>query len=239
MKTTLILSLFLFLTPAFAQDSLSTGNANSTGQEISFSENLNLDDRHRSFCTVLGTVIDQSSREPIATAKVTILGTKFSAITSADGQYSIDSISEGIYQIKAEAGGYEPQILNNVGFDHTKKSTGFLTLQKMEQAPPDFVAVEKQPQPVKTPGPVYPEEARRGGIEGTVWAKIWVDEEGNARNAVILKSDAEILNQATIDAAMNWKFKPAIMKGKPVAVWVSIPFKFKMDAPKTNPPKSK
>jgi outer membrane biosynthesis protein TonB len=38
---------------------------------------------------------------------------------------------------------------------------------------------------------------------------------------------------------MKWKFKPAMMDGKPVAVWVTIPFKFKMDNPKTNKPKTK
>jgi protein TonB len=86
---------------------------------------------------------------------------------------------------------------------------------------------------------VYPEQAHNDGIEGTVWVKIWVDEHGNARKAVILRTDAEILNQATIDASMNWKFKPAMMDGKPVAVWVTIPFKFKMDNPKANQPKTK
>ena len=86
---------------------------------------------------------------------------------------------------------------------------------------------------------MYPEEARKDGIEGTVWVKILIDEKGNPQKAVILKSDAEVLNQATIDAAMKWKFKPAVLKGKPVEAWVSIPFKFKMDNPKTNPPKTK
>ena len=109
----------------------------------------------------------------------------------------------------------------------------------MEQEPPDFVAVEKQPQPINNPGPVYPEAALKDGIEGTVWAKIWVDEQGHSRKAVILKSDAEVFNQATVDAAMKWKFKPAVLKGKPVAVWVTIPFKFKMDNSKTNQNKTK
>jgi protein TonB len=244
MKTMLIISFFFFVSTALAQDTLSLKNAGSKGEGIAFSESAssggaNPEDQHRGLCSVIGTVIDKSSREPIANAKVTLLGTKLSAYTSSDGQYTIDSISEGIYQVKAEANGYDPQIMNNVGIDHTKKAAGFFTLQKMEQEPPDFVAVEKQPQPIKNPGPVYPEQARNDGIEGTVWVKIWVDEHGNARKAVILRTDAEVLNQATIDASMKWKFKPAMMDGKPVAVWVTIPFKFKMDNPKMNQPKTK
>lgn len=100
-----------------------------------------------------------------------------------------------------------------------------------EGPPPDFVPVEKQPNPIpgNNPAPVYPEIARRAGVEGTVWVKIWVDKEGNPKKAQILKSDAELFNQPAIDAAMKWKFTPAIMNNGPVAVWVSIPFKFRLN----------
>ncbi len=98
--------------------------------------------------------------------------------------------------------------------------------------PPDFVPVEKQPQPIpgSSPSPVYPEIARRAGVEGTVWVKIWVDKEGNAKKAMILKSDAPLFDEPAKEAAMKWKFTPAIMNNGPVAVWVSIPFKFRLNA---------
>ncbi len=238
MKTILIFSFSLFVRTAFAQDTFQAKTVGST-EGIASLGSANLEEQQRGFCSIIGTVIDQSSREPIANAKVTLLGTKLSVFTSNDGQYKIDSISDGIYQIKAEANGYEHQIKNNVFFDQGSRFTGFFTLKKLEQEPPDFVAVEKQPQPINNPGPVYPEAALKDGIEGTVWAKIWVDEQGHSRKAVILKSDAEVFNQATVDAAMKWKFKPAVLKGKPVAVWVTIPFKFKMDNSKTNQNKTK
>jgi periplasmic protein TonB len=93
--------------------------------------------------------------------------------------------------------------------------------------PPDFVPVEKQPVPVKQVTPVYPELAQRAKMEGTVWVKIWVDKEGKAKKAVVIKSDAEIFNENAVNAAMQWVFTPAIMNNGPVAVWVAIPFKFK------------
>ncbi len=98
-----------------------------------------------------------------------------------------------------------------------------------EDAPPaDFVPVEKEPVPVKKVEPKYPELAMRAGLEGKVWVKIWVDKEGRPKQVVILKSDAEIFNEPSIEAAKQWVFTPAYMNNGPVAVWVSIPFRFKL-----------
>jgi TonB family protein len=68
----------------------------------------------------------------------------------------------------------------------------------------------------------------RAGLEGTVWVKIWVDRGGRPRKAIVQKSDAEIFDQPATDAAMQWIFTPAMMKNGPVSVWVSIPFRFKL-----------
>ena len=94
--------------------------------------------------------------------------------------------------------------------------------------PPDFVPYEKEPVVVRKVEPKYPEIALRAGLEGNVYLKVWVDKEGKVRKAVILKSDAEIFNQSAIDAAQQWIFTPAVMQKGPVSVWVSIPFRFKL-----------
>jgi periplasmic protein TonB len=94
--------------------------------------------------------------------------------------------------------------------------------------PADFVAVEKEPVVVRKVEPKYPELAMRAGLEGKVWVKIWVDKEGKAKQVVILKSDAEIFNDAAIEAARQFVFTPAYMNNGPVSVWVSVPFKFKL-----------
>lgn len=98
-----------------------------------------------------------------------------------------------------------------------------------DDAPPaDFVPVEKEPVVVKKVEPKYPELAMRAGLEGKVWVKIWVDKEGKAKKAVVLKSDAEIFNEPAVEAAMQFVFTPAYMNNGPVAVWVSVPFKFRL-----------
>lgn len=94
--------------------------------------------------------------------------------------------------------------------------------------PADFVPVDKAPVVVAKSEPAYPTLAIKAGIEGTVWVKIWVDKTGKPRDVVILKSEQEILNKPAVDAAQKFRFTPGYIKDKPVDVWVSVPFKFKL-----------
>jgi TonB family protein len=89
--------------------------------------------------------------------------------------------------------------------------------------------VEKYPEIISNPSPKYPELARRSGIEGTVYIKMWVTKEGKVKQAEIIKSTSVIFDQNAIDAALSWKFTPAIMNNGPVSVWVTVPFKFRLD----------
>lgn len=103
-----------------------------------------------------------------------------------------------------------------------------IKIEEDEAPPADYVPYEKPPEAVKQVQPKYPDLATRAGLEGTVWVKIWVDKEGKPKKAVVQKSDAEIFNQPATEAAMGWIFTPAMMKNGPVSVWVSIPFRFKL-----------
>jgi TonB family protein len=113
-----------------------------------------------------------------------------------------------------------------------KPGDGENVVYKSDDAePPDvFVAWEKPPEVVRQVQAAYPELAVRAGLEGTVVVKIWVDREGRAKKALVQKSDAEIFNQAATEAAMQWVFTPAMMKHGPVSVWISVPFRFKLQA---------
>ena len=97
-----------------------------------------------------------------------------------------------------------------------------------EAAPPPFVSVEEMPKIIRKVAPVYPELAIRANPEGTVLVKIWVDREGKPREALVVKSDADIFNDAATAAAMQFLFTPAYMNSGPVSVWVTIPFRFKL-----------
>jgi TonB family protein len=94
--------------------------------------------------------------------------------------------------------------------------------------PADFVDVDKEPVVIAKKEPVYPALALKAGMEGKVWVKIWVDKKGTPHEVVIMKSDAEIFNGPALEAARQFRFTPAYIKDKPVDVWVSVPFKFRI-----------
>ena len=77
--------------------------------------------------------------------------------------------------------------------------------------------------------PLYPEAAMEKRISGTVWLNVLVDQKGKVTSARVLKSDAEELNQAAIDAARKYAFTPGIYRNKPIPVWVSIPVEFRYE----------
>jgi len=107
-------------------------------------------------------------------------------------------------------------------------STGTTTPGDTIRPPADFVMVDREPVVIKKVEPLYPALAMKAGMEGKVWVKVWVDSQGKAREVVILKSDADVFNGPAVEAARQFLFEPAQIKGKPVDVWVSIPFKFRL-----------
>lgn len=113
-----------------------------------------------------------------------------------------------------------------------KNDGGISENNNLEESDPDinaFVAVEKYPEVMESGEPVYPEEAKKNGIEGKVFVKVLVDKNGNAKKIVVLKSENEIFNNAAMEAAKKCKFTPATQKGKPIAVWVVLPYKFALN----------
>lgn len=93
----------------------------------------------------------------------------------------------------------------------------------------DFVFVEKEPQvdlAELQKKIVYPEMAKRAGIEGKVTVRVLVGKDGKPIKAVVQQSDSELLDKAAVDAVMKSVFTPAIQNQQPVATWVSIPINF-------------
>lgn len=91
--------------------------------------------------------------------------------------------------------------------------------------PTDFVAVDKEPEMLVKKERAYHALALKAGLEGKLWLKVWIDQPGNAHDARVTRSGAEIFNQAAVDTAKAFRFKLAILNGKPVSVWVAIRFK--------------
>ncbi len=108
--------------------------------------------------------------------------------------------------------------------------------QEVEDLPPPpeeeepivpFYALSDKPVEIKRVNPKYPELAKKAGIEGTVVVKVLVTTKGDVEKVEVLKSHP-LLDEAAIEAAQQFKFKPGKQRDKFVKVWVSIPFNFKL-----------
>jgi TonB family protein len=108
---------------------------------------------------------------------------------------------------------------------NTEKS---LDEEGTDNPPIDFVEYDVEPRVLAQAQPEYPESAMKAGTEGTVYLKVWVGKTGKVKKGVVLKSDNSVFDQAAKDACMKWAFEPAMKDGKPVDVWVAIPFRFRL-----------
>ena len=91
-----------------------------------------------------------------------------------------------------------------------------------------FYAVEVKPQILKKYEPVYPEMAKKAGIEGQVFIQALIDETGHVTEAKVLRSTNPVFEAPAMEAARKFLFKPGYQRDKPVKVLVVIPFTFKL-----------
>lgn len=77
---------------------------------------------------------------------------------------------------------------------------------------------------------LYPLEARNRGYEGLVLVKVLVDENGHVHKARVARtSGISMLDSAAVQTAKSFVFSPAIIDGKPMQLWVTVPVEFKLE----------
>lgn len=92
------------------------------------------------------------------------------------------------------------------------------------------VAADRDAIAHKMPPPSYPKAAAEQRIVGKVVVRVDVDTEGRATNVRVLQaSPAGVFDDATVAAAKQWTFEPAIRNGKAVASALKIPVTYAMD----------
>jgi len=99
--------------------------------------------------------------------------------------------------------------------------------------PGKFVPFEVAPQPLPdfSPLPAYPKTAMSSGVKGKVIAQAYVDKSGVVKKYLIKSAKPANLGfeDEVIKVIEKWKFTPAIQNGKPIGVWVEIPFNFEFE----------
>ena len=66
---------------------------------------------------------------------------------------------------------------------------------------------------------MYPRRALQRGIEGFVIVEFTVTKQGTVRDPIVVEANPEgIFEQAAIDAAMKFKYKPRVVNGEATSV---------------------
>lgn len=81
------------------------------------------------------------------------------------------------------------------------------------------------------PKPVYPNASRRLGEQGKVLLRVHVSA-GGLPEEIEIKSSSGFarLDRAASEAVSRWRFVPAQRGAEPVAAWVQVPIRFKLDS---------
>lgn len=78
--------------------------------------------------------------------------------------------------------------------------------------------------PIFNPPPLYPDEAKRKGIQGVVLVRLSLMETGTVDNAITLPPHIDpLLEDAALRAVRKWRFKPG-------ARTLEVPIEFKLEA---------
>jgi len=99
--------------------------------------------------------------------------------------------------------------------------TGWAQTDDDRYSPEGYYIGEKVDQPPKLlykEEPHYSEEARRAGIEGTVYLTAIVEKDGRAHDIRIQRGLGLGLNRNAIRAVREWRFRPGMRDGEYVRV---------------------
>jgi TonB family protein len=84
------------------------------------------------------------------------------------------------------------------------------------------------PHAIYSPGPDYPEKARKAKVQGVVTLKLTVSPDGTTKDIQVVKHVRSDLDANAVDAVRTWKFEPATRDGEPVAVSLNIDVAFRL-----------
>ena len=84
----------------------------------------------------------------------------------------------------------------------------------------------ERPQRVHYVAPQYTEMARKIRLEGPVILQTIIDARGNVQEVKVLKGMNFGLTESAVAAVQQWRFEPATLNGKPVAVYYNLTVNF-------------
>src|SRR5205823_2636175 len=87
-------------------------------------------------------------------------------------------------------------------------------------------------EPISRADPVYPEQAKREGVEGTVNLRAMIGTNGEVQNVEVMSGPA-LLSAASVSAVRQWRYQQTLLGDQPIEVAVDVAIVFRLKNPTT------
>jgi TonB family protein len=205
-------------------------------QKLELSSNRLEIDGKRTILVLRSTEAPSQHPSLLSKAKATILATNEQLRVSIDmTTIDVKQVNQVLAQVfqggrldERVAAYWKPQAVD------TQASTSNPIVGELEGNRPVYSAnrgVEHfvdPPKPVHTPDPVYTDVARRDRVEGTAVLMAVINEKGIPEVVEIVRSLGDGLDTEALAAVTGWRFRPAMKKGEPVAVAITVEVRFRL-----------
>jgi TonB family protein len=185
----------------------------------------------------------QAKREETeGTVKLTVTVNEEGAVYEIRPDPANNSVLEKAAIAAVKKWNYSPVLLNGAPVPVIATVTVVFRLQdavspdQTQNAPSEIKAPKSKPlriggdgpKPVFKVAPLYPEEARKAKIQGSVMLDVTVNEDGLVYDVRTMQGNS-LLAKAATAAVKQWEFGPTLLNGKPVpiATTVSVTFDLK------------
>ena len=188
---------------------------------------------------IAGTVLDARTQTPLAEvtvmAKSPVLNGEQTGVTDERGKFEISLLPIGTYSLSIQHKGFQP--FNPEGLTIKPRRTVKVRLQLIpEETPESRLQAEhpvewtdKMSQPTLISGPPFSftDQALEREVQGTMQVKCVVNTEGVVHYCKVLQGLA-FMNNAVVSTLERRKYQPAMLHGKPLAVWFTFKVRLKL-----------
>ncbi len=118
-----------------------------------------------------------------------------------------------------------------VSVSHPRDSRGEIVYETQGVAQGDqpvMAGTFEQPTPIKLPQPKYPKLHKKQLVSDDITVEGIISQNGEFIDARVVEGTDQDFSQSALDAVARYKFKPATLDGKPVAVLARVVVNFRI-----------
>jgi TonB family protein len=199
-----------------------------------------------------GSIYDpRSAAIPNATIIMTNAKAHTKDMTTADatGQFVFGALPAGQYEMRVLQPGFQPYVVTGVNLQPAVDAkqdatlilgavnervdvvaTGFGNSGSTDNSAPKRIRVGGNVQAanlIAKVAPLYPPAAKAARIQGSVLLQAEIAEDGSLSTLAVLSTQIDPdLARAAVEAVQQWKYKPTLLNGEPIAVITNITVNF-------------